>query len=138
MGRLATTARGIAMSLLVGILIIVALFYIAVNYSEVTKEFTCDGFTTNIGAFAESDHGRLQVSHYRFWVGLWSSSDGNAIFQTTKFAFYEGEMHESGEGNFTVYLGISPQQIFAFSRATNELSVESGPMKFKGNCIAAM
>lgn len=131
--------RGIAVFILARVVILGALFFVAVNYSAVTKEFTCEGYTSVNGASVEQDHGRLQIAHYRFWVGLWNAkSDGSAIFQSTKFAFYESDLSQSGEGNFSVYIGISQDHLFSFKRATNELSIEDAQMKFKGNSFATL
>jgi hypothetical protein len=139
MERFAKIARGIAILIFAGVGFIGALFYVAVRYSAMTTEFTCEGYARINGAPDEQDHGRLQIAHYRFWVALWNSkSDGSATFQSTKFAFYEGNLIISGEGNFAVYAGISPERLFSFKSATNELNLLDNQMTFKGNCIAAL
>ena len=140
MGRaFARAAKAIALLLLVVLALVLMLFFIALKYSIVKKEYTCEGYTTVGEGPPEEDHGRLQILHYRFWVALWNDkSDGDATFQSTKFAFFESSMIESGEGNFTTYMGGSQNQVFTFRRATNELLVSVVNLTFKGNCIGAL
>jgi len=113
--------------------------YAAAKYSAEANEYSCEGFTSVTGGSGERDHGRLRIEHYAFWVALWNAtSDGNATFQSTKFSFYEGDMREIGEGNFTIYVGTSSGRKFSFKRAINELAIDYGQMNFIGNCIAAI
>ena len=130
--------RLIAILLLVGATIIGTLFYTAANYSQVTMEFTCVGETKFGDVTAEADNGRLQISEYTWIVSLWNdTSDGNAIFQSTKFAFYESELDQSGDGNFSNYMGLSKGQEFIFQRATGQLGIRHAGVIFTGKCNLA-
>ena len=117
-------------------MLIGTLLYIAANYSEKKKEFTCEGETKVADGPAEADKGRLQISEYRWWVSLWNDrTDGNAIFQSTKFAyFYENDLNQSGDGNFSMYMGLSKGRRFVFRLATGELDVQQAGMTFTGEC----
>jgi len=134
-----SAVRFIAGFLLAGAIFIGALFYILVNYSAVTKEFSCEGETRFTDAHTEADKGRLQISEYRWWVSLWSdNTDGDAIFASTKFAyFWEGRLALSGDGSFSLYTGMSRGQTFIFRRATGELGVQQAGMTFTGECSPA-
>lgn len=128
-----------ALTILAGIAFAAAVLFLVVNYSAVAKEYTCEGYTQVNNGDRQKDHGRLQIEHYRFWVALWNAkSDGSALFQSTKLAIYEGELIESGEGNFTVHTGISSDQFFSFARATNQISIGNREKVFRGHCIAAI
>ena len=127
----------IALSLAAVFAIVVV--FIAVNHSTFTKVYTCEGYKSVNGASTEQDLGRLQIDHLAFWIRLWNSeSDGSAIFRSTKFSFFESSFRESGDGNLTVYTGISPDKTFSFRRATDELHIQDGQTTFIGNCIAAI
>jgi hypothetical protein len=140
MGRaFARAAKAVALLLLVGIALVLVLFFIALKYSTVKNEYTCEGYTTVGEGPPEEDHGRLQILHYRFWVALWNDkSVGDATFQSTKLTFFESSLIASGEGHFTTYMGRSQDQVFSFRRATNELLVSVVNITFKGNCIRAL
>ena len=130
----------IAILLLAGAMIVGTLFYIVVNYSEVNREFSCEGETTLVdGGAAEADKGRLQISTYRWWVSLWSEqTDGNAVFQSTKFgSFWEGKLDISGDGNFSTNVGLTTGKSLVFQLATGELGVREAGRTFTGDCRPA-
>ena len=60
----------------VAVLLAGVLLYVLVNHSAVTQELTCKGYWKDKG---EADVAHVQLTEYRWWVHLWSESDGNVM-----------------------------------------------------------
>ena len=57
-------------------LAVVLLYFFVVNYSSVETSFECPGGFTNSN-LTEPATIFFRLEEYRWWVGLWSESDGN-------------------------------------------------------------
>jgi hypothetical protein len=127
----------------IAVMLIIGAFLIVVNFSEVPLEYVCEG-ETRLGGPPQKDEGRLRVSDYRWWVGLWGDSHlSKAVFESKKFGrFSTVKLMKNDQGNFSMYLGLDSDQSFLFRRATGELGIQrSRPDKavetFAGECKEA-
>ena len=122
LGRI-VSILGLAAAILIVILIIG--FDVIVKYSAVPMEYTCEGETRWGDELVRSDTGRLRVNDYRWWVGLWKHSHGSAELQSKNIGlFYALKLNRNGEGNFSFYTGLDPDQSFVFRRSTGELGIQ--------------
>src|SRR5262249_9526973 len=78
---------GVLKIIAVAVLLVGVWFYVVVNYSELTQELTCKGYWKELGPNKEvAEVAHVQLTEYRWWVHLWSESDGYVQAQTEKFA----------------------------------------------------
>ena len=130
MGRIIRTVLIAAIAV---VLLIVGAYLIGANFSGVAKEYVCEGETRWTDEPPQREPGRLRVEDYRWWVGLWSDSHGNAVFESKKIAhFVSLNLKKSGQGNFSLYMGLDPNQEFWFRRSTGELGIR----RFAGDSAA--
>jgi hypothetical protein len=97
---------GILKIIVVAVLLVAVCFYVLVNYSAVTQELTCKGYWKELGQNKEvAEVAHVQLTEYRWWVHLWSESDGNVKVQTEKLAsaFYIPVVRKIGEGSLAIY-----------------------------------
>ncbi len=71
--------------------LVVACLFIVVNYSEARQDLICKGHWKE--APSESETAYVQLNEYRWWVRLWSDSNGNAKMQTDRRAMSEYISH---------------------------------------------
>jgi hypothetical protein len=78
---------GILKIIAVAVLLVGVCLYVVANYSELTQELTCKGYWKELGQNKEvAEVAHVRLTEYRWWVHLWSESDGNVQAQTEKFA----------------------------------------------------
>jgi hypothetical protein len=97
---------GILKIIAVAVLLVGVCFYVVVNYSELTQELTCKGYWKELGQNKEvAEVAHVQLTEYRWWVRLWSESNGNVKVQTEKFALahYIPFVRKIGEGSLAIY-----------------------------------
>jgi hypothetical protein len=117
-GRKATgsdgpTMRTVSLAAVTVVILIIGAFLIVANFSTVSLEYVCEG-ETRLGGPPQKDEGRLRVRDYRWWVGLWGDSHGgDAVFESKKFGrFSTLKLSKSDQGNFSLYMGLDPDQWF--------------------------
>lgn len=124
-------------------LIVAAGLYIVVNHSEVRQELVCSGHWKS--APSESEKAYVQLNEYRWWVRLWSDSNGNATVQTNRRAMSEYISHitKIHDGRLALYsfhdYDFSANKVGRFRggyRAANgEITIEFLPeVVFIGTC----
>ena len=97
---------GIMKIIAVTVLLVGVCFYVVVNYSALTQELTCKGYWKELGQNKEvAEVAHVQLTEYRWWVHLWSESDGNVKAQTEKFALahYIPFVRKLNEGSLALY-----------------------------------
>jgi hypothetical protein len=84
------------------VLLVGVLLYVLASYPPVKQELTCKGQWKDKEG-AEIAH--VQLTGYRWWVHLWSESDGELKVQTEKLAgaFYLPFVRKTGEGSLALY-----------------------------------
>jgi hypothetical protein len=86
------------------VVVCAGLLYIVINHSTITRELTCVGSLTN-GSDRLPDTAHVQLIEYRWWVHLWSDSDGNAKAQLEDFSssIYISNIKKIGDGSLALY-----------------------------------
>jgi hypothetical protein len=127
-----------------GLLVLSAatILYVAINYSAVVREYTCNGELVRRSERQE-DKAFLALEEYRWWVSLWSKdTDGNLKFQTdkTRIFDYVSTVEKLFEGNLTAYHLKSDdgsKLIGTFRIANGEFSLSlTGDASYSGRCEA--
>jgi hypothetical protein len=137
-GAITASTLGLTAAILIAILTIGV--YLIVNYSAVSEEYVCEGETRRSDGPPQKDTGRLRVEDYRWWVRLWSDSDGLAKFESENISHLTRKLNKSGEGSLSLYMGFDdPNQIFLFRRALGQLGIQQSYNTkilyvFVGNC----
>ena len=120
-------------AILIGVL--GAVFFVLVNYSAVEKNFTCEG---KLGD--QPDIAYVVLSEYRWWVRLWSDSDGDLKLQFDKrgITTYVPFVDKSGDGILAVYSfhrNDKDSMIGGLRIANGELVIKIyGDVVFIGRC----
>jgi hypothetical protein len=118
--------------------------YVIVNHSAVPREYVCEGETRQSDGPPQKDTGRLRVEDYRWWLRLWSDSDGLAKFESEHISHLTRKLTKSGEGSFSLYMGFDdPNQTFLFRGATSQLGTQQSYNNkllyvFVGSCKEAL
>jgi hypothetical protein len=97
---------GILKIIAVAVLLVGVCFYFVVNHSALTQELTCNGYWKELGQNKEvAEVAHVQLTEYRWWVHLWSESDGNVKVQTEKLALshYIPFVEKIGERSLALY-----------------------------------
>ncbi len=84
---------------------IVAAVVVVFNFSEITQDLVCEGEVTRQGDLVQSDTAYVELTEYRWWVGLWSDSDGMvaAQFDQVQAMFLTFHMLKIGDGNLALF-----------------------------------
>jgi hypothetical protein len=97
---------GILKIIAVAVLLVGVCLYVVVNYAALTQELTCKGYWKELGQNKEvAEVAHVQLTEYRWWVHLWSESDGNVKAQTEKLALahYIPFVQKMNEGSLALY-----------------------------------
>lgn len=97
---------GILKIIAVAVLLLGVCFYVVVNYSALTQELTCKGYWKELGQNKEvAEIAHVRLTEYRWWVHLWSESDGSVEVQTENFALahYIPFVEKIGQGSLALY-----------------------------------
>lgn len=117
-----------------GILIAIAigLFLFIANFSAVEARYECTGSLDDSMLPAEKK-GYLKIDEYRWWVGLWSDSDGSVWFEVPGvWTAYYPHARSGGE-----YMQIfdSPGVLKGnFSKLSRNLTLALPGGVFRGEC----
>ena len=116
----------------VAILAIVVLFLFVSNFSSVTSKFECAG-KMSFGENSEPKTIYIVLEEYRWWVGLWSDSDGNVKLEIPNetFKFYQ---HVVEVGNLRQIYDSPTEMKGSFSTLSKTLSLKTPFGFFDGKC----
>jgi hypothetical protein len=112
---------------------------VVVNFSERKQFYVCDG-ETRVGDKSTPDKAYVELSEYRWWVHLWSESDGNLRVQLDKANMidYLTTVMRIGDGRLALYQFMDFDRKFkgGLKAANGEISIKIGEnVMFSGNCI---
>jgi hypothetical protein len=87
-------------------MLFVGLLAIVVNYSEASTDWMCQRAGERDGQYSAY----MSLNEYRFWVHLWSASDGNAtiLFSEINTTVYVPTINRLSEGITTNYFFLGP------------------------------
>lgn len=118
------------------IVLVVLLFFFVANFSEIESRYTCKGKITDKGVEQTTDL-FLKLQKYRWWVGLWSDSQGSAWIEIpNKTVAYFGHVTEAGDLlQFWDSFGTPQNFSGNFSTLSNTIGVKVVPYgTFEGTC----
>lgn len=115
-----------------GILVVVALllFVFVANFSEIESRFQCSGEISSEGGSRPTTI-YMKLKEYRWWVGLWSESDGNLWIETPRGVDFYARIIGYGD-----QLQISDFQNIKghFSTLSKTLTISTHVGMFEGTC----
>lgn len=115
------------------LLVIVTLFIIVANFSAISSKYKCTGEISFEGN-KESKTLFVVLEEYKWWVGLWSDSDGNVHLEIpNKYVGYYSHVVDVGNQR-QIY--ESPNEMKGnFSTLSKTLSLRTPYGFFNGECI---
>ena len=127
--------RRLILSVLVLIVGLVVGFWFVVNFSATTTALECTG-ELSVNGKAKPSKLYARLNEYRWWVGLWSNSDGDIMIELPDhgFRFFPDirdiglslNIHEGHEGKLEL--------IGAYSKMSKTLKLRTGYGFFDGAC----
>ncbi len=123
---------------ILGLLILTAilLFAFVAIFSSKSSSYECVGGMTS-GNSSSPSTVYIQLEEYRWWVGLWSDSDGNLKLEIPhKFNDYYSHIVDIGV-QLQIYEGLSSQELKLkgqFSPLSKALSLQTPYGFFDGKC----
>ena len=117
---------GIILLILIGLLVFVG------NFSEKERRYRCDGSTTN-GEVKKDSSMYMKLNEYRWWVNLWSKSDGNLLVEIPNIRIeYYGNVRRVGDQfQFSDYKDNLKGY---FSDLSKTIRLDIGENQFDGKC----
>lgn len=117
---------------------LIILFVVIVNFSGTESIFRCSGETMRYGTSQSTDV-YMKLTEYRFWVDLWSDSDGSIMLEVpNEWVGYYAQVEEEGD-QLQIY-ETYPQKALKgnFSKLSKTLAIDLGsPFGFfDGSCTA--
>ncbi len=111
---------------------VLLLFVLAAKFSTVETRYRCDATLMSNGN-AEDLTVYLKLERYRWWVGLWSNSDGTLWMETpNQGTDYFGHLVEVGD---QIQIHVSPDTLRGqFSLLSKALSVVTLRGHIEGSC----
>jgi hypothetical protein len=123
------TAQKMSGVVLVGAVIVL---FVVVNYSSVQSRFECAGSVSS----SPTDTGQrlyLKLELYRWWVGLWSASDGSLWVEIpNRHVQYFRDIRQVGDQ--LQILDSDTALAGQFSQLSNALSLKTTAGFFDGRC----
>ena len=127
MSRAARITTACIVLILIGILIVTSL-------SETQVDFVCKG---SFDGTEERVELHFRLSQYRWWVGVWSESDGNILMELPDGSFeYLADVADE-DPIFQIYK--SPEELIPvgrFSKISDKLTVQTAFGRYNGSCRA--
>jgi hypothetical protein len=113
---------------LLSFLILTAIFIaIAIKYSIAETSFQCNGEISG-----ESSTIFIKLGEYRWWVHLWSNSDGDLKLEIpNRYYDYYSPLTEIGD---QLQIWDREKQRGNFSKLSNALTLDTATGVFKGTC----
>ena len=114
-----------------------AAFVVVANFSESRTVLTCKGETTTAGQ-PSPDTLHAALNEYRWWVGLWSDSDGNLKVELSDgFTRYYDTIKDL-DTRIHIYIGYPGELELkgSYSKLSKSLKLSTPYGFFEGICIA--
>ena len=130
--------RRIGLALLFLVIAVGGLFLFIVFFSEVKSPFVCNGVLKEDGE-SKSAEVFIEISEFRWWVGLWGDEDGwiwvekpKAIYENYRFRDYGHVLHIYAP----IYdrIEINERSIGGFTKLSKTLTLETAVGYFDGRC----
>ena len=114
------------------IVLVIALFVFVANFSSVESRFSCSGEISHNGN-TETSTIYIKLEEYRWWVGLWSDSDGNFFLEipNTHVEYYSNVLDT---GTQIQILGHQKELKGNFSKLSKTLALDTPFGFFDGTC----
>jgi hypothetical protein len=113
---------------------VLLLYLFVVNFSAVETKYACNGMLTGVDGKGKSDV-YVRLKEYRFWVGLWSKSDGDVWVEVPgRMVQYFSHLDKAGDvyGIFDSTGGRFAGNLSMLSRSLNIKLSEI--VFFEGTC----
>ena len=112
---------------------LVLLFVFAANFSEVETRYKCEAtITSEHGSQKETIY--LKLSEYRWWVGLWSDSDGMLMLESTDgFMSLFTQLEDNGEKLFI--FDDEKRVVGSYSKLSGNLDLDTSRGYIEGPCL---
>lgn len=131
-----------AAKLVLCLLVLAGIALLAVfNFSTTTTALTCDGNLNFHGtAPSRADIAHVELSEYRWWVHLWSESDGDLRIQLDNagLADYVSRLERVGDGTLAMFVFWDfgkTEMVGGYRVANSELTLKISPKAtFMGKC----
>lgn len=106
-----------------------------VFFSSTETRYECSGALTEKGTRSPPTTVYLKIAEYRWWVGLWSRSDGEVWLEIPhKLTEYYGNVSRSGD-NLLINAPSEKQGIGGiYSKLSSSLSLQTPIGVFEGRC----
>ena len=128
--------KKVVIFVLVGLGLCLATLFVVANFSATETRLKCQGTLLSWGDEGESTI-FVKLTEYRWWVGLWSKSDG-LIYIEIPNTLVEVFTHIEDSGEFLQVFRTYPQKSFKgqFSILSNNLQISITPnLSFEGICV---
>lgn len=113
-------------------IVVVLLFIFIVNFSSVESRYECVGELTFEGE-TTSKTIYIKIQEYRWWVGLWSDTDGNIQLEIPNETLsYYSNLKEVGD-QLQIF-GADMNPAGSFSTLSKALTIDTGIGIFDGKC----
>jgi hypothetical protein len=108
------------------------LFAIVVNFSEVESNFECSGEMTS-DSISKPSTIHIKLNEYRWWVSLWSESDGNFCLEipNTHVQYYSNVLDLDPQIQIQ---GHQKELKGDFSKLSKTLALDTPVGFFDGTC----
>jgi hypothetical protein len=115
------------------VLVIVVLFLFVANFSSVASNYECTGEISS-GESTAPKTIYIVLEEYRWWVGLWSDSDGNVKLEIPN-EYLDYYSHVVEVGNQLQIYGPPNEMKGHFSTLSKTLSLKTRYGFFDGKCV---
>jgi hypothetical protein len=111
-----------------------AVYFVVMNFSAKESTFVCSG-TVNATAGQSPAEVFLRITEYRWWVHLWSESDGSVSLEVPNTTVeYYGHVKVVGD-QLQIYRDPSSMK-GNFSKMSHYLLLSTSVGPFEGSCVA--
>jgi hypothetical protein len=111
----------------------VLLYVVAVNFSAIESRYECKGTIISNG-ITRPTVVYVKLNEYRWWVGLWSDSDGSLNLEIpNEFVDYFGDLKEVGD-QLQVF-DHSKNLVGSYSRLSGTLALKTSRGFIDGTCV---
>jgi hypothetical protein len=118
------------------LLVLFSLLITIINFSEVTTSYSCNGEMKGKDDNTEKMKLFMKLNDYRWWVHLWSKSDGNLHVEIPNYGFgvseYYGNVEKLSERY--IFSDLNNKPVGYFSLLSKTLLIFINKESFKGEC----
>lgn len=113
---------------------VLALYLLVVNFSAVESKYACTGTLTGV-PIPENSQVFVRLKDYRFWVGLWSKSDGDFWIEVPSLSVgYFSHLNKAGD-TYGVFEAAEGRFAGNFSKLSGKLDLKiTEKLAFEGTC----